>query len=83
MERALEKLRHIRDELKTDYFERDDVIEGTFAALLTDNHMILIGPPGTAKSQLVSEVCNKIKGSQYFQWLLTKFTAPEELFRCC
>ena len=80
MERALEKLLQIRDELKTGYYERDDVIDGTFIALLTDNHMLLIGPPGTAKSQLVSEVCNKIKGAKYFQWLLTKFTAPEELF---
>ena len=42
--------------------------------------MLLVGPPGTAKSQLVSEVCGKIDGAQYFQWLLTKFTAPEELF---
>jgi len=80
MERALEKLIQIRDELKAGYYERDDVIEGTFTALLTDNHMLLIGPPGTAKSQLVSEVCNRINGTRYFQWLLTKFTAPEELF---
>ncbi|GJM17266.1 MAG: ATPase AAA [Thermodesulfobacteriota bacterium] len=80
MERALEKLTEIRNELKASYLERDEVIDGTLIALLTGNHMLLIGPPGTAKSQLVSEVCNKIKGAQYFQWLLTKFTAPEELF---
>lgn len=80
MERALEKLNKIRVELKTRYLERDEVIDGTLIALLTNNHMLLIGPPGTAKSQLVSEVCNKIEGAKYFQWLLTKFTAPEELF---
>ena len=80
MERALEKLTEIRNELKASYLERDEVIDGTLIALLTGNHMLLIGPPGTAKSQLVSEVCNKINGAQYFQWLLTKFTAPEELF---
>ena len=80
MERALENLNKIRSELKTRYLERDEVIDGILIALLTNNHMLLIGPPGTAKSQLVSEVCNKIDGAQYFQWLLTKFTAPEELF---
>ena len=80
MERALEKLSEIRGELKARYLERDEVIDGTLIALLTNNHMLLIGPPGTAKSQLVSEVCKKIEGAQYFQWLLTKFTAPEELF---
>ncbi len=80
MERTLEKISKIRSELKSRYLERDEVIDGTLIALLTNNHMLLIGPPGTAKSQLVSEICNKIKGAQYFQWLLTKFTAPEELF---
>lgn len=80
MERALEKLTEIRNELKASYLERDEVIDGTLVALLTGNHMLLVGPPGTAKSQLVSEVCQKINGAQYFQWLLTKFTAPEELF---
>jgi len=80
MERAIEKLTEIRNELKARYLERDEVIDGTLIALLTGNHMLLIGPPGTAKSQLVSEVCNKIQDAQYFQWLLTKFTAPEELF---
>lgn len=80
MERTLEKLTEIRNELKSQYLERDEVIDGTLVALLTGNHMLLIGPPGTAKSQLISEICNKITGAQYFQWLLTKFTAPEELF---
>jgi MoxR-like ATPase len=80
MERALEKLKKVKNDLKTRYFERDDVIEGAFCALLTGSHLLLIGPPGTAKSQLANEICRKIKGARYFQWLLTKFTTPEELF---
>jgi MoxR-like ATPase len=80
MERALEKLKKVKNDLKTRYFERDDVIEGAFCALLTGSHLLLIGPPGTAKSQLANEICRKIEGARYFQWLLTKFTTPEELF---
>ena len=80
MERALEKLKQIEKELKTKYFERDQVIEGSICALLTQHHLLLIGPPGTAKSQIVSEICGRIRGAKYFQWLLTKFTTPEELF---
>ncbi len=80
MERTLEKLKQIEKELKSKYFERDQVIEGAFCALLTQNHLLLIGPPGTAKSQIVSEMCGRIQGASYFQWLLTKFTTPEELF---
>ena len=40
----------------------------------------MIGPPGTAKSMLADEVCRRITGARYFQWLLTRFTTPEELF---
>ena len=80
MERTLEKLKKIRSDLKSRYFERDDVIDGVFCALLTGSHLLLIGPPGTAKSQLANEICRKITGARYFQWLLTKFTTPEELF---
>jgi MoxR-like ATPase len=80
MERALEKLRKIRAELKARYLERDEVIDGAFCALLTGSHLLLVGPPGTAKSQLANDVCRRIEGARYFQWLLTKFTTPEELF---
>ena len=80
MERELEKLKAVISELKSNFHERDDLIEGAVCALLTSNHVIIIGPPGTAKSQLANELCSRITGTQYFQWLLTKFTTPEEIF---
>lgn len=80
MERALENLKQLEKELKGKYFERDQLIEGALCALLTNSHLLLIGPPGTAKSQIVSELCQRIQGASYFEWLLTKFTTPEELF---
>lgn len=39
----------------------------------------MLGPPGTAKSMLAKEVCRRL-GGRYFEWLLTKFTTPEEIF---
>ncbi len=80
MERMVVTLRKLIEELRGRLFERDEVIEGAFCALLTGNHMLIIGPPGTAKSQLVHDVCKRIDGAHYFQWLLTKFTTPEEIF---
>src|SRR5699024_2644579 len=42
--------------------------------------LLMIGPAGTAKSALSAELSNIIEESLYFQWLLTKFSTPEEEF---
>ena len=76
----LDTLRCIRDELGQAFVERGDVIEGALVALLSRSHVLLVGPPGTAKSMLADELCKRIEGATYFQWLLTKFTTPEEVF---
>jgi MoxR-like ATPase len=77
---ARETLRAIRDELAQIFLERSEVIDGALAALLAGHHVLIIGPPGTAKSMLADELCRRLDGATYFQWLLTKFTTPEELF---
>ncbi len=75
-----DKLRKIREELQQLFLERAELIDGALAALLAAQHVLIIGPPGTAKSMLADELCRRISGATYFQWLLTKFTTPEELF---
>jgi MoxR-like ATPase len=77
---AQEKLKKIREELKQMFLERGDLIDGSLAALLSAQHLLIIGPPGTAKSMLADELCRRIEGANYFQWLLTRFTTPEEIF---
>ncbi len=73
-------LRIIRDELRQQFLERDALIDGALVGLLAGQHLLVIGPPGTAKSMLADEVCRRLEGARYFQWLLTRFTTPEELF---
>jgi MoxR-like ATPase len=77
---ARDRFRRIREELAQAFLERTDVIDGALTALLAGQHVLLIGPPGTAKSMLADELCRRLHGASYFQWLLTKFTTPEELF---
>jgi MoxR-like ATPase len=55
-------------------------VDGAICALLSRSHILIIGPPGTAKSMLANMLCSCIEGANYFYWLLTKFTTPEELF---
>jgi MoxR-like ATPase len=80
MSDATAKLARIRDELNRAFLERADLIDGALTALLARCHVLLIGPPGTAKSMLAEELCTRIEGAAYFQWLLTRFSTPEEIF---
>jgi len=73
-------LRTIREELRQTFLERDALIDGALVALVAAQHVLVVGPPGTAKSMLADEVCRRLDGARYFQWLLTRFTTPEELF---
>lgn len=66
--------------LQNKFHERQDVIDGMMVALACGQHLLMIGPPGTAKSQLTQELCSKINGASYFQWLMTKYTTPDEIF---
>lgn len=70
----------IRDELTATFLEREEVVDGLLCALVAGQHVLLLGPPGTAKSELAQELCSRIEGAEHFQWLLTRFTTPEELF---
>ena len=73
------QLQQLRSDLMTRFPERRDAIDGALAAVLAGEHVLLLGPPGTAKSALVRSIAQAFGGS-YFERLLTKFSTPEELF---
>ena len=74
------KLEEIKKALNAKFFEREEEVEGILVALLSRQHMLMIGPAGTAKSALSVELAKIVQGTEYFQWLLTRFSTPEEIF---
>jgi MoxR-like ATPase len=76
----LQCLRQLRDTLLTGLVERDLPIRLALLVSLTGEHLLMVGPPGTAKSLIARRLHLAFAGSSYFERLLTRFTVPEELF---
>jgi MoxR-like ATPase len=79
------KLLNVEEELSGLFLERKEEIRGLLVGLLSREHVLLLGPPGAAKSELAEELCSRIvwdDGSRtgYFRWLLSRTSTPEELF---
>src|SRR4051794_5027974 len=72
-------LQQLRTDLNSRFPERKAVIDGALCSILAGEHVLLLGPPGTAKSALARAIAQAFSGV-YFERLLTKFSTPEELF---
>jgi MoxR-like ATPase len=69
----------VLDSLKRTFVEKDEIIDLLGVCLVGGENLFIMGPPGTAKSALVQELGRHL-GGQTFEYLLTRFTEPGELF---
>ena len=74
------RLRNLLASLEHGLLERDVAARAVLLAALAGEHVLLIGPPGTAKSELARRLQRCFSGAHYFERLLTRFSTPEELF---
>ena len=58
--------------------DRAVLVDLVALAAVAGEHLLVIGPPGTAKSQAVRRVAGAL-GGRYFEYLLGRFTEPSEL----
>jgi len=58
---------------------RGALVEVVALCAVAREHLLVVGPPGTAKSEAVRRVA-KAFGGQYFEYLLGRFTEPSEIF---
>lgn len=69
----------VRRTLSRQFLAKDEIIRLMMIAAIAGEHMVLIGPPGTAKSALIRSF-SKLVDAKYFEYLLTRFSEPNELF---
>lgn len=77
---AQEKFANLRREMRASLVEREAEIDILLLALVSGEHAVFCGPPGTAKSLLCNSLAAGIGGARRFAVLLTKFSTPEEVF---
>src|SRR6516165_1679971 len=65
--------------LKESFVGKDEIIDLLGICLVAGENLFLLGPPGTAKSAVVQELAKRLDG-RVFDYLLTRFTEPNELF---
>ncbi len=53
--------------------------QGRGFSVVAQENLLVLGPPGSAKSEIVSTFASRVRG-RYFEYLLTKFTEPNEVF---
>ena len=76
----IEKLNAVLTYIKDAFVGKDEIIDLLGISLVAKENAFLLGPPGTAKSAIVRMLSRCIEGGSNFEYLLTRFTEPNEIF---
>lgn len=77
---TLENLNALLKHIKETFIGKNEIVDLLGITLLARENAFLLGPPGTAKSAIVRALSNGIEDGKNFEYLLTRFTEPNEIF---
>lgn len=75
------KINRFRESLGRFFVNKQEIIDLMCVAAVAQEPLLLVGPPGTAKSDLVLKFKDALGVEQgdYFEYMLTRFTEPSEI----
>jgi len=76
---GVDALRRAVAEASRGLVERAFLAEAVVLAAVAGEHVLVVGPPGTAKSEAVRRISTAL-GGRMFEYLLGRFTEPQEIF---
>ena len=80
MTHPVDKLNKVLTYIKQTFVGKDEIVDLLGICLVARENAFLLGPPGTAKSAVVRLLSSCIEGGKNFEYLLTRFTEPSEIF---
>ena len=86
---TLDQMDRVANLVKDEFVAKDELVELLAVCAIAQEHLLIVGPPGTAKSELIKRFALRCGGTTqdddgeripYFEYLLTRFTEPNEIF---
>ena len=77
--RAAAGFQEVARQLGAQFLDKQEIIRLMMVSAIAGEHMVVVGPPGTAKSAMI-DMFARLIDARYFEYLLTRFTEPNELF---
>jgi MoxR-like ATPase len=77
--RASAQFQDVARQLNTQFLDKQEIIRLMLVSAIAGEHMVIVGPPGTAKSAMI-DMFARLIDAKFFEYLLTRFTEPNELF---
>lgn len=76
----LERFKQLLGEMNRGIYEKETEISLSLLAALAGESIILLGPPGVAKSMVARQLKTVFRDAQSFEYLMSRFSTPDEIF---